>query len=282
MDLLLTVVFVAVLTFVGLSIIGAVRWAVATRGLRAGLQAARQTVKPDRFEARELQRLPEPVQRYFRLALTPGQPIVRGLRVEHAGRLNIGKSSDNWKPFTSGQQVCTRRPGFLWDARVRVAPGVTVHVHDAYVAGEGTLHPALLGLLPLGKQHGKGAIAEAELLRYLAEAVCYPTALLPSQGVSWQAVDAHSATATLRDGELSVRLLFCFNDAGLVESVRADARPCLLAGRFVALPWEGLWSDHEQQHGMCVPMRGEVRWLLPGGPKPYWQGRIGRLDYEFS
>ncbi len=86
-------------------------------------------------------------------------------------------------------------------------------------------------------------------MRFLAEAACYPTALLPSQGVVWQAVDAHSAIATLADGEVTVSLLFGFNDAGLIESVRAEARACLLAGQLASLPWEGLWFAHEQHHG---------------------------------
>ena len=281
-ELLLTIVFVAVLTFVGLSILGGLRWAAATRKLRRGLQAAQETAGPERFDQRELTGLPEPVQRYFRQVLTVGQPMIRALSVEHSGRFNIGKRGDNWKPFSSGQRVCIRRPGFLWDARVTILAGVAVHVHDAYVAGEGTLHPALMGLLPLGKVQGRGVIAEAELLRFLAEAPCYPTALLPSQGVKWQAVDARSAVATLTDGKLSASLLFSFDDRGLVESVRAEARARLVDGQVVALPWEGLWSDYQQQHGMSVPTRGEARWLLPQGPQPYWRGRVGRLAYEFS
>jgi len=61
-------------------------------------------------------------------------------------------------------------------------------------------------------------------MRFFAEAAWYPTALLPSQGVRWQAVDDHSAKATLADGTLSVTMLFNFNDAGMIESVRAEAR----------------------------------------------------------
>ena len=37
------------------------------------------------------------------------------------------------------RNVITRRPGFDWDARIMVLPGVPAHVHDAYVAGEGLL-----------------------------------------------------------------------------------------------------------------------------------------------
>ncbi|MCB1968150.1 MAG: hypothetical protein KDI64_19490, partial [Candidatus Accumulibacter sp.] len=145
-----------------------------------------------------------------------------------------------------------------------------------------TLHLALFGLTSLARLQGKGDMAQAELMRYLAEAACYPTALLPSQGVQWQAVDERSARATLNDGEVSATLLFCFNDQGLIESVRADARGRLVGGKIVTLPWEGLWFDHQQRDGMWVPMRGEVRWLLPQGPRPYWRGSIARLAYEFA
>jgi len=32
--------------------------------------------------------------------------------------------------------------------------------------------------------------------------------------------------------------------------------------------------------GMRVPMQGEVAWLLPEGPAPYWRGRITDIIYE--
>ena len=61
-------------------------------------------------------------------------------------------------------------------------------------------------------------------MRFFAEAAWYPTALLPSQGVRWVAVDDRSANATIVDGALTLTLLFRFNDDGLIGSFRADAR----------------------------------------------------------
>mgnify|MGYP001187735348 CR=1 FL=1 len=282
METLLTVVFLSVLAYVGVSMLGAARWAFLTRALQSRLVAGRQTVLPARFELRELSGLPDPVQRYFRVALTAGQPMLGAVRIEHAGSFNIADSgADRWKAFTSGERVIARPPGFVWDGRVTLIPGLTVHVHDAYVAGEGTLHPALFGLTSLARRQGKGDVARDELMRFLAEAACYPTALLPSQGVQWQAVDQHSATATLKDGEVSASLLFGFNEDGLIESVRAEARGRTLNGKLVVAPWEGLWSDYQQREGMTIPMCGEARWLMSGGPRPYWRARIGRIDYEF-
>src|SRR6202008_2673629 len=100
----------------------------------------------------------------------------------------------------SDQRVITQCPGFDWNARIVVAPGFTVYVHDAYVGREGILDAKLLGLVTLAESRGTPEIARAELMRFLAEAAWYPTALLPSQGVQWEAVDDCSARASLVDG----------------------------------------------------------------------------------
>jgi hypothetical protein len=261
---------------------GASRWAQGTRALLARLEAARVAVPVRVFDAAELEGLPPPVQRYFRAVLKDGQPIVAAASVEHRGSFNMSGSGEQWKPFTSTQRVVTQRPGFVWDGRIAMLPGLAVHVHDAYVAGEGILHPAILGLFTLVDLRGGGAVAEGELMRYLAEAAWYPTALLPSQGVQWAALDDRSAQATLVDGPLNLTLLFRFNDDGLVESVRAEARGRTVGGQVVMTPWQGRWSDYREHGGMRVPFSGEVAWLLPQGAKTYWRATITTLSYEFA
>ncbi len=165
-------------------------------------------MQPATFEERELQGLPAPVARYFRIALTLGQPLIEAASIEHSGTFNMDEQGNQRKPFTSTQRVITRRPGFDWDGHIALMPGVPVRVHDAYVAGEGILHAALFGLIPLVNLRSTGDVAEGELMRFLAEAVWYPTALLPSQGVRWEPVDERSARATLIDGAITVTLLF--------------------------------------------------------------------------
>jgi Family of unknown function (DUF6920) len=155
-------------------------------------------------------------------------------------------------------------------------------VHDAYVAGEGMLHATLLGLVTLADLRGSPEMAQGELMRYLAEAPWYPTALLPSQGVRWDAVDERSARATLADGGISATLLIRFDDEGLIDSVSAEARGRTVQGKVVPTPWEGRWRGYEERSGMRVPREGEVAWLLQGGPKPYWRGHVSRLSYEFA
>ena len=152
---------VAVL-LVGARLYGAYRWNASTQDLRARLDAARLSVRPQTVDFRELEGLPAPVRRFFRVVLEGGQPVVAGVRVRHTGIFNMGETTDRWKPFTSDQKVVTRRPGFDWDGRVAMMPGVPMRVHDAYVAGVGILHAALLGLFPVVDMRGTGEVAEGE------------------------------------------------------------------------------------------------------------------------
>ncbi len=202
--------------------------------------------------------------------------------VRHTGTFNTGNTTEQWRAFTSTQRVITHRAGFDWDARVAMVPGAAVLVHDAYVAGEGLLHVALFGLLPLVHLRGTGEVAQGQMLRYFAEGAWYPTALLPSHGVHWEAVDEHSARATLKDGDVSSTLLFRFDAQGLIATVDAEARGRTVGGTVVPTPWHGRFWNYVIRDGMRVPLDGEVAWLLPEGAKPYWRGHITEIHYEFA
>ena len=276
------------LAAIGLSAYGERRWAGAARALQGKLEAGRidgqqnGATPPTHYSARELEGLPAPVQRYFRAVLKDNQAIISAVTINVAGSFNMSPTGEQWKPFTSRQRVITRRPGFLWDASIAMLPGVTLHVVDSYIAGLGLLQATVQGLFTVADMRGDGEIARGEFMRWFAEVAWYPTALLPSQGVRWQAVDAQSANATLVDGPLSLTLLFRFNDAGLIGSFRAEARGGMVGNKMVMAPWEGIWSNYQTRDGLQVPFTGEVAWMRPEGRKPYFIGTVTSLTFEFA
>jgi len=275
------VLLVAVLALV---VIGDVRWESATQKQMVLLESARVPTTVGRYDAREIDGLPAPVQRYFRAVLKDGQLLIAAATFELAGTFNMSATGENWKPFTSWQRAVVHRPGFLWNGRVAVLPGLVAHVHDSYIAGIGTLHAAMLGLFTVANVQGGDEAAHGELMRYFAEMAWYPTALLPSRGVRWAAVDDRSANATLVDEPITLTLLFRFNEAGLITSIHADARGASVGkdGAMVMLPWECSVSSYERRDGMLVPTHGEAAWMQPEGRKPYFIGELTSLVYEFA
>jgi len=271
----------------GLARYGVGRWARRVQRLTGQLDAAGAAAPtpagiPARFHSLELDGLPAPVQRYFRAVLKEGQPIVSAASIGLTGNINMSAEGEQWKPFQSQQRVVTHRPGFLWDACVTMRPGMKVHVLDSYIAGTGLMQASMFGLFTVARVEGEGGIASAELMRYLAEAVWYPTALLPSQGIRWNAIDAQTATATLVDGPLTLTLLFRFNELGLIDSVRADERSGMVNGKVVMTPWECRVARYALREGMTVPSVGEAAWIRPEGRSPYFHGALTSLTYEFA
>ena len=288
---LLLVLCSLALAALGLSAYGARKWADATQTLTGKLEAGRidqkaQLPAPTRYDARELEGLPAPVQRYFRAVLKDRQAIVSAVTIKMTGSINMSATAEQWKPFTSKQRVVTSHagsgPGFLWDAQISMLPGIKVHVVDSYIAGKGLVRAAMLGLFTVADMGGGGEMARGEFMRFVAETPWYPTALLPSQGVQWAAVDGTSANATIVDGSVTLTLLFHFNDAGLIDSVRAEARGGMVGKEMLMRPWECGLSNYQIRDGMCVPISGEAAWVRPDGRKTYFIGSVKSMAYEFA
>lgn len=258
------------------AIYGSYRWQSDTDKLRAKLINGQQTIKPKIYDQKEIEGLPEPVQRFFRTVIKDGQAIVAAVKLSQQGQFNMSETESKWSPFTATQFVITQRLGFDWDARIQMAPGVNAFVHDTYLLGEGSLHASLLGLFTVAKIPSTPEANQGELLRFFAEAPWYPTALLPSQGVRWEAINDTCARATLTDGATTVSLVFQFNAEGTIATMRADAR---YRDQLTAMPWSGRLWEYSVRNGMLIPLEGEVGWEYPEGTRLYFKGRTTEINY---
>ena len=112
----------------------------------------------------------------------------------------------------------------MWVATIQLAPLFWIRGWDSYVHGSGHMFWKLLSALTL-VNFGGPEIDRAALCRYLSEAVFFPTALLPSDRLSWEAQSADSARATLTYGGMAASAVFHFNDLGQVTRLESADRP---------------------------------------------------------
>jgi Family of unknown function (DUF6920) len=265
---------------VGLALFfGTLQWRRTLEGMRARLLRAAVAPAASTHPS-EIDRLPAPVARYLRFAVKPGRAPVVAARLVSTGEFRLGESGDKWVSFKADQLFAAVRPGFVWDARMRLAPGVGIRVVDAYVGGSGTMRAAIGGLVTVADAPDTPMLAGGELMRWLAETPWLPTALLPGGSVEWSALDEHSARATVHDGALEVSADFRFGSAGEVSEVFVPARPRDVDGTFIDTPWSGRFGAYAEEDGMMVPHEGVVQWHLPGGELPYWRGKISGARYE--
>jgi uncharacterized protein DUF6920 len=254
------------------------RWRRGTSRTLAALHGSVSTRQLDVARDAELDALPPIVARYFRFALPAGQHPILEARLSQTGEFSLDDGR-SWKAFDAIEEFHVDPPGFVWDARIHMAPGVDVFVRDSYVAREGAMRGRIAGLVPVVDMGGTPQMAEGALQRYLAEAVWLPTALLPSAGVVWSAIDEHSARATLTDGAVSASFDFRFGPDGEITG-GATTRYRDVKGRMVRTRWDGLFSRYARVHGVMIPMHGDVGWILPGGRASYWRGDLRLVAYE--
>ena len=255
------------------------RWQRRTSDLLVKLYERGLAEPSSHYSEEDLEDLPPPVRRYFQAVLRAGQPIIRGTRIEQVGNFLLNPEKDTWGPFEAVQYLSGSPPGFIWDARIRMAPGLSVRVRDGFVGGSGTMSARVMGLLNVVSVEDTPGINAGALHRYLAEAVWCPTSLLPSQGVVWEAMDESTARATLSEMGTTVSVEFRFGEDGFVQSIFTPERARDVDGESVPTPWQGRFWDYAEWDGMRIPLAGEVEWLLPQGPMVYWRGQITEVAY---
>jgi uncharacterized protein DUF6920 len=264
-------VFVNLAVLIMLPPIGQLAWRdrSATRVQALGATAHHRPLAT--FQSACLDSVPSPVARFLSRSLTEGQPLIDTLHVEQTGEFRVGES---WQPFRATQRFTVEPAGFVWDARIAMMPLLPVLVRDSYVGGSAAMQGEIGGVYPLVNQSQRRELDAGALQRFLAEAVWFPTALLPRENLKWDPIDDHRARATLTDSHTTVSVEFRFNDAGDVAEIFAPDRYAENHGRYEPKPWVVRCSEYESRAGMRIPVQCEVAWIEATGPAPYWRGRI--------
>ncbi len=261
---------------------GVLTWHSAANEALARLDRSGVGGAVPRYSERELAELPAPVAHYFRTVLRDGQPIISGARIVQKGEFRTGDAEDTWRPFTATETFVARPPGFVWLANVRMAPGIGVDVRDSYLAGAGSMRASIFGLFTMADAHDTPEMAKGALQRWLAEAPWFPTALLPSQGVRWTAIDDSTARATISDGATTASIDFTFDARGEITSAFTAARYRALNGKYEVAPWSGTFRAYAGRGGVRVPTEAEVAWVLGGKRVPYWRGANTTIAFEMA
>lgn len=246
------------------------------RHRRAGetlLAEASQQAPP---EAWPLDGLPDPVRRYFETVLPDDPAPITTATATQRGEFRLGGPEADWCPMEATQYFSTEPRGFVWDATIEMAPLLGARVLDRYEHQEGTIRATVLSTIPVASAGPSSEMNEGSLARFLAEAIWFPTALLPGDGVTWTAIDDDTARVTVSDGETTASMTYHFEN-GYVSRMETERYH---QESSTYMPWMGRCWEYECHDGFAVPTRAEVGWEHADGYAPYWRASIEALDYE--
>jgi hypothetical protein len=248
--------------------------ALVTRDVKALYSNPGPGVGPEEVAARRAA-LPEPVQRYLRYALRDATPELRTVRILHGGSFRT-KPDAPWSPIEGEEYFTVGKPGFVWAARMEASRFLWIGVRDRVIDGHGNMLVKLYSAFTVVDATGP-EMDEGSRMRWLAETMWFPSALA-GKGIGWEAIDAHSARATLLDGGLPVSVVFDFDDEGKISGLHAQRYYDAGGGRFVLMPWLGRAADYRELGGIRVPTSVEVAWGLASGEFTYARFHVTALE----
>jgi len=232
---------------------------------------------PEKFYYAEIDSLPAPVQKYFRFAIKEGVYKPRFVRLKQSGKFKTSVGAD-FKDLTAEQYSITSQPGFIWSGEIDFAKLIWIKGIDTYFDGEGSLLIKFMSGITISQESGK-EIAQAQVVRWLMEAAWYPSAFLPSENLTWRAIDSTSAEIHFTENDLQIYALVHFNDNGSISKIKTQRYMTTNAGP-VLTDYTGYFSDYKEVDGITIPLHGEVEWNLENQDFLYGKFDIDTIEFD--
>ncbi len=224
MSIFITIVLVIAGVMAGLQ---AWRWSDNRHAAKVWADLERLEQHPaSTFDPSIVEDLPEPARRYFLYTIKAGTSIRKVTEILMSGEIGLGtQDKPSYLPMQA-KQILAPPHGLVWN--LNAGRGLMrISGSDGFDGETSWVRFWLMKTIPIVRVGGSTNHARAALGRVVAEAVSWtPAALLPDHAVSWEAVSADVARATV-------------NYKGMAQTVDVtvadDGRPTM-----VVIP---RWSD---------------------------------------
>lgn len=221
------------------------------------------------YSLKQLNGLPEPVQRYFKYVLKDGQPYISDVRLTHNGFFKTDLKRDFIK-ISGEQYFSTQKPQFIWKGTTSMFTA-----RDFFIADKGGLIATLLNVYNIVDATGSN-FDEGELQRWLAESVWFPTNFLPSEYVNWSAIDVNSAKLSFHYNAVAFDFMVRFNAIGEITEIHGE--------RFMSTDKKEKWvckmAKYKEVNNVKIPFSDQAIWRLEDGDYCYAKFEVQKVTYN--
>ncbi len=207
----------------------------------------------------------------MRLGVKPEDNRI-SVKLSQTGRMKRNLGAEAWMAFTATQTISTRACEFDW--RAKAGPFGLMSGRDALVGGKGRFDIMALGFIPIARAKHTSALVRGELMRYLAEIVWAPDAILFNPALRWREDGPDTLSVSAGAAETASEVLLSLDSDGRIAGGFAPDRPRSATAPFLPTPWRGRFFDYRRHGNTWLPFAGEVAWEIDGKEAPYWQCRI--------
>lgn len=214
-----------------------------------------QPKNPPLYDAAMVADLPDPAQRYFNFAITPGTPLFTAAVIDMKGQFGMGDKDNPGYRDMVAKQILAAPHGFVWKM--------------ATSAGQPTLSGSdsqswtrfwLAHLIPVARFGGTDDHRRSAFGRYVAEAVFWtPAAVLPGPHVRWSQAGPDTARMTMTHDGMAQSVDVTVDDRGQPTLVVLDRWTNANPDKTWQLqPFGGRLSAFEEFGGFHLPTHVEA------------------------
>ncbi|KIX13867.1 DUF6544 family protein [Dethiosulfatarculus sandiegensis] len=242
----------------GADYLGADRFEQRHQDLLKSMHHMADQTATEQYKRTDLADLPPLVRQYLEKAAPLDQPKAELTRVWQKGRIKTTEDS-SWSDFEAREHITLSTRQMVWAAKADLAPLTKLYILTSKLTDSARVDSWLWGLLEVSDR--KGQVIRAYLmLRWLAEAVWHPHALLPGPDLKWERTvkkigSGRAARVSLTQDGITVSGTFLFAASkGAPFFFLADPGPFaeLRIRRFFCR-----YSDWRKEQGTYIPFRME-------------------------
>jgi hypothetical protein len=216
--------------------------------------------------------LPEPVQRYFTHAIAPGTPLADYVEIKMSGNFRLQPDAQ-WLPM-EGEEIISSLPGFVW--RVKIGRGLTKFTGADYSHPDTSRMKFFWwGLIPLIDAKNEN-IALSARGRLAGESIWLPSALLPDNGVTWQAIAPDTIRANIKAPQPLVLTLIIDADGRLLKMSLPRWSDRTKDGSWQYIPFGSEFKAEQTFDGYTIPSTIHAGWWF--GSEDYFEFFQTKID----
>ncbi|MBN9888635.1 DUF6920 family protein [Salipiger abyssi] len=273
-------------TVIALPVLGLATWIgistlLTEREIAGRVASVRQIAEdygPVAVKADAFAELPAPVQRYLRFAVPELSSPYHFVHVAERGDFRR-PLMEAFEPTRASQNIAVATPALMFDATTPMMTVLWARPYDYFAEGKMVMRAKIASTLTVVDERESEVLNRISLRRWLLESPLFPMALLPGGPVSWEAVDAHHARATVSGFGLEASMVAQFREDGSLESFLAEEdgdlnTPYHGSGEY---SWRG---DYREVQGMMIPHSFITARAAGGETFPFWQGEVTEIAFE--
>ena len=216
---------------------------------------------PPILTSKDIQPLPDPVQKYLIYVGAVGKPKVQNVRVVFDGSMKRNLKS-NWMDIKSQQYNFFDEPSRFFYIRAKMF-GIPFDGLHVYAGNTATMQIKVASMFQVVDAKGD-KMSHGETVTVLNDMCFMAPATLISKNIQWETIDPLTVKAKFTNETITVSAILKFNQQGeLIDFISEDRFYCEDGKTYLSYKWSTPIKHYKDFDGRKVPTYGEAVWHIP-------------------